>query len=260
MTGSDSMYKIINAEKFLWENINLDGKQVLEGGTSWGNTTRIIAERVKENKWKTKLISVDVDDSHFDEIEKDIGSDFRELKLRKGDLSDVHFVETETIDVVVCNYTLSSVNQFPLRAVRALKELYRVLKPKGQLLITEEMPIWSVDNSEYEYWSKRLRVIKSISNLKAMAQFNEMHPTDLESTLEIIGFKEIQWREFKEKINAEMATKFLDKRKQTLIKGKNDINNKKLTDGYVEVTEALVKEFENAKEFPAPGYIIKAIK
>lgn len=254
------MYKIISAEKFLWENLNLDGKQVLEGGTSWGNTTRIVAKKIKENNWQTKLISIDIDDSHFNEIEKDIGDDFEELKLRKGDLSDLHFVATGSIDVVICNYTLSSVNQFPLRAVRALKELYRVLKPKGQFLITEEMPIWSVDNSEYEYWSKRLRVIKSISNLKGMAQFNEMHPTDLESTLGILGFKEIEWSEFKEKINSEMATKFLDKRKQTLIKAKSDINNEKLTEGYVEVTEALVKEFERAKEFPAPAYILKAVK
>ena len=65
------MYKVTTADKFLWEGIDLDGKIVLEGGTSWGNTTRIIAQKVIDNQWNTKLISVDIDGSHFNEIEKE---------------------------------------------------------------------------------------------------------------------------------------------------------------------------------------------
>ncbi|SET15748.1 Ubiquinone/menaquinone biosynthesis C-methylase UbiE [Natronincola peptidivorans] len=254
------MYKIITADRFLWEGIDLHGKIVLEGGTSWGNTTRLIANKVVENNWRTELISVDIDDSHFNEIEEDIKDDFAKLTLRKGDLSDLYFIPSNSIDIIICNYTLSSVEQFPLRVMKAIKELYRVLKKDGQLLITEEMPIWSVDSADYTYWSKRLRIIKSISVLKAMPAFNEIHPNDLEEGLGIIGFKDIQWREFNEKINAEMAVKFLDKRKQTLIKGSNDLENKQLNDGFVEITEKLVKEFEKTKEFLAPAYILKAKK
>lgn len=254
------MYKIITADKFLWEGINLHEKKVLEGGTSWGNTTKLIANKVVENNWSTELISVDIDDSHFNRIEEDIKGCFKNLTLRKGDLSDLHFIESDSIDIIICNYTLSSVEQFPLRVMRALKEFYRVLKTDGQLLITEEIPIWAVDTRGYTYWSKRLRIIKSISILKAMATFNEIHPNDLEAALEIIGFKDIYWREFDEKINAERAVKFLDKRKQTLIKGSNDLENKHLNDGFVELTEALVKEFEKTKEFLAPAYILKAKK
>ncbi|KAB3530464.1 class I SAM-dependent methyltransferase [Alkaliphilus serpentinus] len=254
------MYKIVTAEKFLWEGLNLDGKQVLEGGTSWGNTIDLIASKVRENGWKTNLISVDIDDSHFNEIENRVKGTFQDLSLRKADLSDLSFVSSETIDIIICNYTLASVNQFPLRAIKVLKEFYRVLKVGGKLLITEEMPIWSVDSNEYEYWSKRLRIIKSISVLKAMAYFNEIHPKDLEEALTIVGFNHLQWQEFKEKIDAELATRFLDKRKQTLIKGRDDIHNQQLTNGFVEVTEKLIKEFENAKEFSAPAYIMKCIK
>lgn len=254
------MYKIITAEKFLWEGINLHNKKVLEGGTSWGNTTRLIANKVVENNWKTELISVDIDDSHFNEIEEDIKDNFNKLTLRKGDLSDLNFIASNSIDVIICNYTLSSVEQFPLRVMKALKEFYRVLKTDGQLLITEEIPIWAVDSGDYTYWSKRLRIIKSISILKAMPSFNEIHPNDLEEALKIVGFKGVHWREFGEKINAEMAAKFLDKRKQTLIKASNDLENQRLNDGFVELTEALVKEFEKAKEFSAPAYILKATK
>ena len=254
------MYKIITADTFLWEDINLNEKVVLEGGTSWGNTTSLIADKVKVNQWKTKLISVDIDDSHFDEIQGRLAGYFEEFSLQKGDLSNLHFIPSESIDFVICNYTLSSVNQFPLRAVKALKEFYRVLKPKGTLIITEEMPIWSVDNEDYGYWSKRLRIIKSISVLKAMAHFNEMHPQDLEEALRLVGFKDMKRHEFNEKIDSEMATKFLDKRKQTLIKGLNDLENEHLTKGFVEQTEKLVKEFENMKEFLAPAYIVKAVK
>ncbi|AKL96251.1 methylase involved in ubiquinone/menaquinone biosynthesis [Clostridium aceticum] len=254
------MYKIVTADKFLWEGINLEGKTILEGGTSWGNTTRLIAKKVSENKWNTELISVDIDDRHFNEIEEDIQPIFKKLTLRRGDLSDLYFVPSNSIDVVICNYTLSSVEQFPLRVMKTLKELYRVLKTGGQLLITEEMPIWSVDSKEYTYWSQRLRIIKSISILKAMAAFNEIHPSDLEEGLSIVGFKDIHWREFNEKINAEMAVKFLDKKKQTLIKGSNDLENENLTKGFVELTEQLVKKFEETKEFLAPAYILKANK
>ncbi|KAB3531619.1 class I SAM-dependent methyltransferase [Alkaliphilus pronyensis] len=254
------MYKITTAEKFLWDGLTLDNKLVLEGGTSWGNTTDIIAQKTAEHGWKTRLISVDVDDSHFSEIEKRLGTSFVELNLRKADLGNLDFINENTIDVVICNYTLSSVNQFPFRGVKALKEFYRVLKPGGKLLITEEMPIWSVDSKDYEYWSKRLRIIKSISVLKAMAHFNEIHPQDLEEVMITLGFKNINRREFKEVIDAEMATKFLDKRKQTLIKGQDDLQNQQVTKGFVELTEKLVKEFENAKEFSAPAYIIKAEK
>lgn len=254
------MYKIVTEDAFMWEDVNLNEKSVLEGGTSWGNTTSFIAEKVKANQWKTKLISVDIDDSHFDEIQRRLAGYFEDFSLQKGDLSNLHFIPSESMDFVICNYTLSSVNQFPLRAVKALQEFYRVLKPNGTLIITEEMPIWSVDNRDYEYWSKRLRIIKSISVLKAMAHFNEMHPQDLEETLRLIGFKDIKRHEFNEKINSELATKFLDKRKQTLIKGLNDLENENLTKGYIELTEKLLKEFENMKEFLAPAYIIKAMK
>ena len=258
--GGDEMYKITTADKFLWDDIDLHGKVVLEGGTSWGNTTRIIAKKVMENRWITELISVDIDDSHFDEIEKDIKNYFKKLILRRADLSDLSFISSESIDVVICNYTLSSVEQFPLRVMRALKELYRVLRPSGQLIITEEIPIWAVDNKKHPYWSQRLRIIKSISILKAMSIFNEIHPRDLEEGLKIIGFKDIHWQEFTEKIDAEMATKFLDKRKQTLIKGSNDMDNQLLKDGFVQLTETLIKEFEETKSFSAPAYIMKAKK
>lgn len=254
------MYQIHTADQYLWEDLNLNNKLVLEGGTSWGNTTHRIAEKVKELQWKTRLISVDIDDDHFSQIEKDLSPYFQELKLRRADLSQLDFLENNIIDVVICNYTLSSVNQFPLRAVKTLYEFHRVLKPGGQLVIMEEMPIWSVENRDYPYWSQRLRVIKSISVLKAMAHFNEIHPTDLEQTLEIIGFNKLHYQEFKEIIDAEMATRFLDKRKQTLLKGVNDIENEHLTKGFVEITEKLVHELEQAKEFSAPAYILKAFK
>ena len=254
------MYQIHTADHYLWENLNLDGKLVLEGGTSWGNTTRRIAEKVKEQGWKTRLISVDIDDDHFNQIQELLHEQFEELQLRQADLSRLDFMEDNIVDVVICNYTLSSVNQFPLRATKALSEFHRVLKPGGQLIIMEEMPIWAVENRDYPYWSQRLRVIKSISVLKAMAHFNEIHPIDLEQTLSVVGFKEIKYQEFKEIINAEMATRFLDKRKQTLLKGVNDIENENLTKGFVEITEKLVKELELAKEFSAPAYILKAIK
>lgn len=254
------MYQIHTADHYLWENLNLDNKLVLEGGTSWGNTTHRIAEKVEEQGWKTRLISVDIDDDHFNQIQQDLQNQFEELQLRRADLSQLDFLADNVVDVIICNYTLSSVNQFPLRAVKALSEFYRVLKPEGQLIIMEEMPIWSVENRDYPFWSQRLRVIKSISVLKAMAHFNEIHPIDLEHTLDTIGFSQINYQEFKEIIDSELATRFLDKRKQTLLKGINDIENEHLTTGFVEITEKLVKELEEAKEFSAPAYILKALK
>ncbi|QUH25790.1 class I SAM-dependent methyltransferase [Serpentinicella alkaliphila] len=254
------MYKIVTAERFFWEGIDLNNKVVLEGGTSWGNTTRIIVNKILENNWNTKLISVDIDDSHFNEIEDELRQSYNQLQLMKGDLSNLDFIEDESIDVVICNYTMSSVNQFPLRVLKALKELYRVLKKDGQLLITEEMPLWSIDNTEFCYWSKRSRIIKSISVLKAMPHFNEIYPNDLEESLKIVGFRNIECQQFKEKIDAELATKFLDKKKQTLIKGSNDLDNDNVTKGFVQLTEELVKKFEGTEEFSAPAYIIKAKK
>ncbi|NBG89157.1 class I SAM-dependent methyltransferase [Isachenkonia alkalipeptolytica] len=254
------MYKIKSAEKFLWDGIDLEGKKVLEGGTSWGNTTDLIAKKVRENQWSTELISIDIDDSHFEEIEERLQNDFKSLSLRRGDLSNLDFIDDQSIDVIICNYTLSSVDQFPMRALSALKEFYRVLKPGGDLLITEEMPIWSVDSTSYPYWSKRLRIIKSISVLRGMSYFNEIHPKDLEVSLITTGFKDIIWNEFTEKINAERATKFLDKRKQTLIKGSDDLENKKVNDGLTELTEELVKEFSGTEEFSAPGYVLRGRK
>lgn len=254
------MYKMKSAEKFLLRGIDLDGKVVLEGGTSWGNTTDWIARKVSDNGWNTELISVDIDDDHFKEIEERLEGTFQSLKLWKGDLSNLDFIDDESIDVIICNYTLSSVDQFPMRALRAVKEFYRVLKPGGHLLITEEMPIWSVDVTSYPYWSKRLRIIKSISVLRGMSHFNEIHPTDLEETMKISGFKDLAWEEFVEKIDADRATRFLDKRKQTLVQGSTDLTSEKINEGFTEMTEALVKEFEDTEEFSAPAYVLRGRK
>lgn len=252
------MYKTLTAERFLWKDIDLDNKTILEAGTSWGNTTDYIASKVEQVKANTKLMSVDIDDSHFKEIEDRLAGKFEELILRKADLSDLSFIKDKSVDIVVCNYTLASVNQFPMRANKALMEFYRILKPGGDLLILEEMPIWSIDTQNYSYWSKRLRIIKSISVLKSMSQFNEIHPEDLDNTLNLIGFKDIVWDEFNEKIDSKLASKFLDKRKKTLIKGSNDLINEDLSNGFTNLSEKLIDEFKNNKEFLAPAYYLKA--
>lgn len=114
----------LSFEEYFWQDVDLDGKVVLDAETGFGLTTSEVAGRLSQQKHKGRIISLDIDSEAFE--------DARKLLLTQGLLDLVTFVKTDlsnmpeiasnSIDIVISTRTIADINSFPCRLTRALVE------------------------------------------------------------------------------------------------------------------------------------------
>jgi ubiquinone/menaquinone biosynthesis C-methylase UbiE len=68
----------------------------------------------------------------------------------EADLTNMPQIESESFDLVVCAATIRALNDRPLKVLRGLKEFYRVLKKRGELVISDEYPLPKATRTEEE--------------------------------------------------------------------------------------------------------------
>jgi len=87
----------------------------------------------------------------------------------------------------------------PLRSVKILSEFKRVLKPKGELVTGEQVPMPKATVPKERVWARRWQIVKAMNHLLEQRHLEEIVPEDLEFCLDTLGFDSIRWAVFEGK-------------------------------------------------------------
>ena len=127
---------------FLIKNIDLDRvSMILEAGCGSGRLTIPLAEKLGARR---KIIAFDISSGPYEGdleiLEKTIRKKGFEklIETVKGDVRNMEGIQDEKIDLIVSNELFCDLDRRGLE--RALKEFYRILKPKGQMAHAELNP------------------------------------------------------------------------------------------------------------------------
>ncbi|MCD5384198.1 class I SAM-dependent methyltransferase [candidate division WOR-3 bacterium] len=176
---------------FILEGLDLRNKIILDAAVGSGECTYFWAERIDKQGGNSKIIAIDIDLPRIwkEKIKEGLGEYSKYVEFREADIFNLSFLEDESVDIVNCDDTVVFLNPKPLKLLLALKEVKRVLKPSGYLIITSEIPIGSFDNPEDEGQWRRWNLAKAIYDLKGKTWASEPLPEELKFVLQVMGFK-----------------------------------------------------------------------
>lgn len=237
------------------KNEILTGKTVLEIGTGRGGTTRELAKLLVKYP-QSRLITTDIEDNNFDSLKKEF-KNYASIEFIKTDASKLENIMDNSIDFIVCNYTLCAINSNPGTETIALKRIFEVLKDGGVLYIDEEFPITRAANPKQEIWAKKWRILKAVLNLLGVGTFNEIEPNVLQKILSMIGFSQLEWEPGYHVIEGSDSLEFFQHRLKKFL---DLITNEKLGQGINEMASDLQKEMENVGGMEIPIYKFRAVK
>jgi len=249
----------LSFEEYFWGNVDLDNKVILDAGTGFGVTTLEIAKRISLQRARSRIISVDINPQSF-ELAKERLTKHGLLNLvtfEKADLSSMPKIQNESVDIVISTRTLSDINSFSCRLVKAIAEFYRVLRKGGRIILSDEYPRSKALSEEEKVAVRRWQLAKAISHVIGRPHSHEVEPEDLEFIMALVGFPKCRWAVFRgERISSQRINYFVASATERAAQ----IENPKLRKAFVEEINAVRKTFnETGGVFP-PRYVIHAVK
>lgn len=195
---------------------DLAGKVVLEVGSGRGGTTQKLVDLLSGQPGAI-LIVTDVSDAHFPQLREAFQDRAVQIQFIRTDASDLDGVENNSVDYLVCAYTLCAINAQAGLATLALQRFREVLKPGGRLFIEEEFPIDKVDTSIQEVWAEKWRILKSVTMLTGSFPYTEFSPATLAALCRLVGFEEVEWAAETERYQGVEALDFFQQRLERLL-------------------------------------------
>ncbi|SCG82756.1 hypothetical protein DW1_1183 [Proteiniborus sp. DW1] len=236
--------------------LDFTNKTVLEVGTGRGGTTIKLAKALKDFRG-AKLITTDIYDGNFEELDRKIKDYNVDIRFIKTDGCELKNIEENSIDFLVCNYTLCAINSKSGSEVLALSRFREVLNFGGILYIEEEYPLNFVDNSMQQVWSRKWQLLRGANMLLGELSYNEINPSILEKILHILGFKDIQWQSSSHLITGDDSLEFFKYRFTNLLKR---LNNSQIVEGLKQEMKDLEEYSKKAGGMEVPIYKIIAKK
>jgi ubiquinone/menaquinone biosynthesis C-methylase UbiE len=236
--------------------LNFMNKTVLEVGTGRGGTTLELAKAMKNYKG-AKLISTDIYDKNFKKIKEELLEYNTDAIFVKTDACKLEGIEENSIDFIVCNYTLCAINSKSGCETIALNRFRQVLKPGGMLYIEEEYPINTAVNSMQQIWSRKWQLLRAANTLLGELSFNEIAPENLKKILNILRFKEVQYKNEVSQITGEDCLSFFVYRFSMAL---DKLNNSELVGGLRKEGQILKDDAKRAGGMEIPVYKITAVK
>ncbi len=233
---------------------DLDGKTILEVGSGRGDTTRLLVERMKGDK-EAHLVVTDLSDAHFASLaEKFKGVDVRFIRT---DARRLESIEENSIDYLVCNYTLCAVEAEAGGALQALARFHEVVKPGGELFIEEEFPVEFAKTPRQEVWAKKWQILKSALLIAGERHFHEFTPENLKELCFAAGFTGVEWQPDASLLSGMDVLDFFHIRLERLSK---QFPNTSLQTGFSEWAATLTGEVKVTGGMEIPFYRLHAYK
>jgi len=176
----------------IYNNIDLMGLKILDGGTGVGYSAKYLALRVGTGL----VVTIDIDPSSFEMliniIEKEI---LDRIVFIKANLSKLDFIKENYFDIVNLYFTVHTIGSVtPGKIFQVLREMYRVLKPEAMLVITENYPTFKPIDKAQELLIEISKIEDKIMEiLGVVARDIEYEPVELVNILTDVGFRDITY-------------------------------------------------------------------
>ena len=108
-----------------------EGEVVVDIGSGGGIDVFLSANKVKASG---KIIGIDMTEEMLEKARTNaINAGYTNVDFQKGDIEKGILIESDTADVVISNCVIN----LTIDKVAAFKEIYRILKPKGRMVISD---------------------------------------------------------------------------------------------------------------------------
>jgi ubiquinone/menaquinone biosynthesis C-methylase UbiE len=238
------------------ENEDLSGKVILEVGSGRGDSTRKIVDCLLGEP-HSQLIVTDISDSFFQSLQDEFQSKDVQVRFICTGAQELRGIPDDSIDFIVCNYTLCAVNSQAGLAALALKRFWEVLKSNGKLFVEDEFPPDGQNSSLSEVWIEKWRILKSGMVLTGQSIFNEISPDVLENLCYLAGFEKVEWVSHSELHRGSDVLNFFQRRLDALLK---EIPNEDLRAGFAKLAVNLQNKAIQAGGMEVPFYRLIAQK
>jgi hypothetical protein len=172
-----------------FELLELDSKTVLQIGSRRRETTRELSARMAGGGGR--LIVTDINDEYFPTLQKDLEHVDLTIDFVRTSALKLAGVRPGSIDLLVCNYALCTINAIVGQGELALHKFYEVLKPGGMLYIEEELPFYMAASPAQRVWAEQWQLLKAAQLLSGNRPTNEYQPDVLEALVSAAGFEEV---------------------------------------------------------------------
>jgi len=239
----------------VYSGADLSDLRVLDGDTGVGYSAKYLALRVKGGF----VVTVDIDPRAFEMLTNLMaGKSLNEYNIQfvRGDLRELGFIRDGCFDVVNLHFTVHTVESTtPGGTLQVLEGAYRVLRPGGTLVITENYPTFKPVDRAQELLIELSRIEEEIMEALGAARRDvEYEPDELAGMLVRVGFSEVSYTKISD---GEMDPTLLDWALY-LIKRAHEIKGSK--EGIVRRIEEKLNEARIYGIRGSPSYAIYALK
>jgi ubiquinone/menaquinone biosynthesis C-methylase UbiE len=235
---------------------DLVSKAVLEVGSGRGDTTRMLVDLLA-GQLGAQLIVTDISDRFFQQLRDEFQDRDVQIQFICTEAQELRDIPDNSIDDLVCNYTLCAVNTQVGLVTLALRRFWQVLKAGGKLFVEEEFPIGRRDTLAQEIWAEKWRILKSAMILAGKFPYNEIAPETLEGLCRIAGFEDVQWTAHAETFRGAGILDFFQKRLNALLP---ELSNESLRAGFTELAANLRDKAVQVGGMEVPFYRLTARK
>lgn len=238
------------------EDEHLANKVVLEVGSGRGDTTRKLVDLLTRQSG-SQLIATDISDRFFQELKTEVENRDIQIRFVCTSAHELNDIPNNSVDYLVCNYTLCAVNAQDGLAILALRRFWEVLKNGGRLFVEEEFPFDKQTTPVQEIWAGKWRILKSAMILTGKLPFNEISPDILCDLCRLAGFEDAYWTAHTATYTLPGALDFFHSRLNSLLK---HLPNESLQTGFADMANALCTQAIEVGGMEVPYYRLNAKK
>ena len=240
----------------LIREINLDDIVVLEIGKGRGGKTEKLVELLGHYP-AAKLITTDIIGRHFSTIRDRISDTSVHIEFIKTDALELEGISPQSVDLVVCNYTLCAISSRSGAEMLALEKFYHVLKPGGHLYIEEELPINLTKNEAQDIFRFKWEILRSLEYLLGQMTYREFEPEILDKLCQISGFQDININESSEFYDGVDSLEFFERRVNNYLR---QLDNIHLDQGFAKLVNEIKAKVQQTGGMEIPYYTLTARK